>query len=183
MSAIKELQAGENAPLSDTSITVGFSWEVPPSNGPRLDPTVAAILTDPKGKALTPEDFVFFNQMTSAEGGQSVKYILGEDKDQVDIDTTRIPESVAKIVFIVFLNPTENTQGVLSGVRDMSIRVLNSRGEPILSHAVQTADMVTSKAVWCGEIYRNNGAWKFRAKTQGFSGGAKEILTKFGIEM
>ena len=44
-------------------------------------------------------------------------------------------------------------------------------------------DYSTETAMVFGELYRNNGEWKFRAVGQGYAGGLRAMCQQFGIQI
>ncbi len=82
------------------------------------------------GKVRNDQDFVFFNNLKSADG--SVEHtgdnLTGEgegDDEQVKVDLAGVPADVAKIVFPVSIYDAENRQQSFGQVRNAFIRVVN----------------------------------------------------------
>ncbi|MET9936149.1 TerD family protein, partial [Streptomyces sp. NPDC006324] len=116
-----------------TAVTVGLGWDVRTTTGTDFDLDASAILVSEAGKVRNDQDFVFFNNLKSADG--SVEHtgdnLTGEgegDDEQVKVDLAGVPADVAKIVFPVSIYDAENRQQSFGQVRNAFIRVVNQAG-------------------------------------------------------
>lgn len=182
-----EIQLGAGANVSLTAnnpllkeIIVGFGWNLVPSNGPVSELVPSAIMCDASGKAVSDEHFVFFNQLSTPDG--AVEYIVGEDKEQIDVDLSLIPENLSKIVFVVYVDPDVRKPGNFGSVRGAYIRVADRSNSGIAKFEIKQADHEVTAMVF-GEIYKHNGAWKFRAVGQGYSTGLTGVAKDYGVEI
>lgn len=178
-----DLTSGQNTRLiadgiPADDIVVGFGWRVIVSNGPQPELVPAAILLGENGRAVDADAMVFFNQLSAAVG--AVKYVTGDDKEQIDIDLSAVPPQIAKIVLVVFVNPDERKPGTFAPVRDAYVHVTTGSGAPIVRFRVPQQDDTVS-AVNFGELYRHQGAWKFRALGDGYRNGVADVTRAFGI--
>jgi tellurium resistance protein TerD len=184
MVPVVELVAGANAPLTASNpllknIIIGFGWNVIKGNGPLTELVPAAIMCDSANKALSDDDFVFFNNLATTD--ESVKFVVGDDVDQIEVDLSRVPEKVAKIVFVVFVDPDVRKPGSFGAVKDAYIRVADRDNETLIRHNVLNQSGYDITAMVFGELYRHNGAWKFRAVSQGFTSGIEGVAKSYGI--
>lgn len=182
---VTQLVAGGNVSLTADNpllkeLVVGFGWSLIPSNGPAAELVPSAILCDVDGKAVSDEHFVFFNQLSSPDG--SAVYVSGDDAEQVELNLALVPEVVAKIVFIVYVDPDVRKPRTFSAVRDAYIRVADKNDADIVRFPL-TTDVSESSAVVFGEVYRYKGSWKFRALGQGYSTGLAGVARDFGVTL
>jgi tellurium resistance protein TerD len=182
---VKKLVAGANTSLTAENpllknIIVGFGWKINKGNGPLTELSPAVIMCDDKNEAISDDDFVFFNQLETTDG--SVKYVEGDDVDQIEIDLSLVPEKVQKMVFIVFVDPDIRTPGSFGVVKDAYIRVADRENNGIAQHDVQDNGFDITAMIF-GEIYRYKGAWKFRAVSQGYSTGLAGVTKSFGVNL
>ncbi|GGT62370.1 MULTISPECIES: TerD family protein [Streptomyces] len=171
-----------------TAVTVGLGWDVRTTTGTDFDLDASAILVSAEGKVRNDQDFVFFNNLKSADG--SVEHtgdnLTGEgegDDEQVKVSLATVPADVAKIVFPVSIYDAENRQQSFGQVRNAFIRVVNQAGGAEIARYDLSEDASTETAMVFGELYRNGDEWKFRAVGQGYASGLRGIAADFGVNV
>ncbi len=171
-----------------TAVTVGLGWDIRSTTGTDFDLDASAILVDAAGKVTGDKDFVFFNNLASADG--SVKHLgdnltgAGEgDDEQVNVDLATVPGAVDKIVFPVSIYDAESRSQSFGQVRNAFIRIVNQAGGAELARYDLSEDASTETAMVFGELYRSSGEWKFRAVGQGYASGLKGIAQDFGVSV
>ncbi|MET9374782.1 TerD family protein [Streptomyces sp. NPDC003035] len=171
-----------------TAVTVGLGWDIRTTTGTDFDLDASAILVSPEGKVRNDQDFVFFNNLKSADG--SVEHtgdnLTGEgegDDEQVKVNLATVPADVAKIVFPVSIYDAENRQQSFGQVRNAFIRVVNQAGGTEIARYDLSEDASTETAMVFGELYRNGDEWKFRAVGQGYASGLRGIAADFGVNV
>src|SRR5688572_26887285 len=122
----------ENPGLSQ--IVVGFGWETIPSRGPQAELVPMAIMCDADGKSLSNDHLVFFNQIVSQDG--SVSFADERDDEEIDVDLSLVPAEVAKIVFIVYVDPDVRGAGNFSAVRSAYVRVATRENRELVRFVV-----------------------------------------------
>ncbi|MFI0236295.1 TerD family protein [Streptomyces sp. NPDC016845] len=187
------LSKGGNVSLSKeapglTAVVVGLGWDVRTTTGTDFDLDASAILISAEGKVRNDQDFVFFNNLKSADG--SVEHTgdntTGEgegDDEQVKVDLATVPADVDKIVFPVSIYDAENRQQSFGQVRNAFIRVVNQAGGTEIARYDLSEDASTETAMVFGELYRNGAEWKFRAVGQGYASGLRGIAQDFGVNV
>ncbi|MEU7301333.1 TerD family protein [Streptomyces sp. NPDC007206] len=180
------LTKGGNVSLSKqapglTAVTVGLGWQA--NTGCELDGS--ALLCDRTGKVLSDEHLVFFNNLTSPDG--SVRHCGGGapvdgDDQRIEVDLTRVPDEVEKIVFPVSLYEAASRGQSFGQVRRAHIRVLDQEGGTELArYDLATGGLSTETALVFGELYRHGAEWKFRAVGQGYASGLAGIAADYGV--
>ncbi|QGV80819.1 TerD family protein [Streptomyces ficellus] len=171
-----------------TAVTVGLGWDVRTTTGTDFDLDASAILVSAEGKVRNDQDFVFFNNLKSADG--SVEHtgdnLTGEgegDDEQVKVDLANVPADVAKILFPVSIYDAETRQQSFGQVRNAFIRVVNQAGGAEIARYDLSEDASTETAMVFGELYRNGAEWKFRAVGQGYASGLRGIAQDFGVNV
>ncbi|RST10333.1 TerD family protein [Streptomyces sp. WAC05374] len=171
-----------------TAVTVGLGWDVRTTTGTDFDLDASAILVNAEGKVRNDQDFVFFNNLKSADG--SVEHtgdnLTGEgegDDEQVKVDLANVPADVAKIVFPVSIYDAETRQQSFGQVRNAFIRVVNQAGGTEIARYDLSEDASTETAMVFGELYRHGTEWKFRAVGQGYASGLRGIAQDFGVNV
>ncbi|MFJ1651886.1 TerD family protein [Streptomyces sp. NPDC088337] len=165
-----------------TAVTVGLGWRA--DAGYELD--ASALLCDASGKVLSDRHFVFFNNLSSPDG--SVRHSgggpAGGDDQRIDVDLTRVPAEVTKVVFPVSLYEGAARGHAFGQVRGAHIRVLDEEGGAELARYDLAADGLSGEtALVFGELYRHGAEWKFRAVGQGYASGLAGIAADYGVDV
>ncbi|GAA3701923.1 calcium homeostasis/redox stress adaptation protein [Arthrobacter ginkgonis] len=172
-----------------TTVVMGLGWSVVPSRGPQAEPVAAAILCGSDGRAISDEHLVFFNQIATPEAsvefgtGESGEYLGGEDQEQIDVDLPQVPDEVAKITFVVYIDPEVRGPGTFSTVRNAYIRVADPQNRELLRFEVPSGTATNINAMVFGELYRHSSGWKFRAVGQGYTTGLRGVAEDFRIAL
>jgi tellurium resistance protein TerD len=171
-----------------TAVHVGLGWDARTTTGADFDLDASALLTNPEGRVLSDQHFVFFNNLTSPDG--SVEHtgdnLTGEgegDDEVINVNLAAVPADVAKIVFPVSIYEAESRQQSFGQVRNAFIRVVNRADGNELARYDLTEDASTETAMVFGELYRHGSEWKFRAIGQGYASGLRGIAQDFGVNV
>ncbi|GFM83496.1 tellurium resistance protein TerD [Pseudomonas cichorii] len=185
------LQKGGNLSLSKTdptltNVLIGLGWDPRATDGQEFDLDASAFLLGANGKVRSEADFIFYNQLKSADG--SVEHAgdnrtgAGDGDDEVvKVDLTRVPADVEKIVFVVTIHDADSRKQNFGQVGGSFIRVLNEKSSAEIVRYDLAEDASTETAMIFAELYRNNGEWKFRAVGQGYAGGLKAVANAHGM--
>lgn len=177
---------GSNAPLTAENpelrrVLVGFGWSVTPSRGPQSELVPMAIMCGSDGRALSEEHLVFFNQLSSPEGG--MEFAGTQDAEQIDVDLDRVPDAVRKIAFVVYVDPEVRGPGNFAAVKNSYIRLADERTRELLRFDIPGGNQSQIKAMMFGELYRHGDGWKFRAVGQGYQNGLAGVATDYGLSL
>ncbi|AAZ37149.1 chemical-damaging agent resistance protein C [Pseudomonas amygdali pv. tabaci str. ATCC 11528] len=185
------LQKGGNLSLSKTdptltNVLIGLGWDPRATDGQEFDLDASAFLLGANGKVRSEADFIFYNQLKSADG--SVEHTgdnrtgAGDGDDEVlKVNLTSVPADVDKIVFVVTIHDADSRKQNFGQVGGSFIRVLNEKSSSEIVRYDLAEDASTETAMIFAELYRNNGEWKFRAVGSGFAGGLKAVANSFGM--
>lgn len=164
-----QLSKGANAPLPDSAnrVSIVVGW----SGGPGLD--ASALMLTESGRVRTDDDFVFYNQPSSTDG--SVTYAgKSATSDTLIVDVARVPSDIQTVAIAASADgrPFSSVIGLYVGVYD-------DAGVELMRFDI--SDAAAETAFVFGEVYRRQGAWKFRAVGQGWSSGLAGLATSYGI--
>ena len=185
------LTKGGNVNLSKeapnlTNIAVGLGWNPRATDGQAFDLDAIAFLVNESGKVRADTDFIFFNNLKSADG--SVEHTgdnrTGEgdgDDEVIKVDLTKVPADVSKVVFCAVIYEGQARNQNFGQVANAYIRVVNTQGDAEVARYDLSEDSSTETAMIFGELYKNNGEWKFRAVGQGFAGGLGPLAASYGV--
>ncbi|MFD9904299.1 TerD family protein [Streptomyces sp. NPDC059063] len=166
---------GSNVPVQASAVRVELGW----GSGPGVpDADASALLLDASGKVRSDADFVFYNQATHASGAvrhEGKRSAGGGVTDALVVDLARVEPGVDRVVLAASADG-----GTFGKVPGLHIRVLDAASGAELAR-YDSADASVETAFVLGELYRRQGAWKFRAVGQGYSSGLEGLATDYGI--
>ena len=187
------LQKGGNISLTKQDanlerITLGLGWDPRSTDGQAFDLDASAFLLTAAGRVRGDHDFVFYNQLRSAEG--SVEHTgdnrTGEgdgDDETIRINLSEVPAEIEKIVVVVTIGQAEARRQNFGQVSGAFIRTVNEDTGLELTRYDLGEDFSTETAVIFGEVYRYGGEWKFRAVGQGYQGGLGAAARNYGVDV
>jgi tellurium resistance protein TerD len=185
------LSKGQNLSLSKNNpgvekFTVGLGWDARTTTGDDFDLDAFALLLGADGKVRSNDDFVFFNQKQDAagsvvHGGDNLTGAGDGDDEQIEVDLSKVPADVEKIVIAVSIFEADQRGQTFGQVRNAFIRLVDTaKGSEEVKYDL-TEDYSTETAVNFAELYRNNGEWKFKAIGQGYDTGMVGVANDFGV--
>ena len=174
MGAIMSMLKGANVPVAARSVRVELGWR---STGGVPDVDASALLLV-SGKVRSDADFVFYNQ--PAHGSGSVRHdgkrtVGGAVTDTLSVDLERVEPAIDRIVLAASVDG-----GTFGRVPGLYVRIVDAGSGSELARYDST-DATVETAFILGELYRRQGAWKFRAVGQGYGSGLEGLATDFGI--
>jgi tellurium resistance protein TerD len=171
-----------------TAALIGLGWDARSTSGAAFDLDASALLLGVDGQILSDSHFVFFNNLASPDG--SVEHtgdnLTGEgegDDEAIKVDLAAVPAECDKIVFPVSIYEADQRNQNFGQVRNAFIRVVDQAGGAEIARYDLSEDASTETAMIFGELYRNNGEWKFRAVGQGYASGLAGIAKDFGVNV
>jgi tellurium resistance protein TerD len=185
------LQKGGNVNLSKEApglkkMTIGLGWDTRATDGAGFDLDGAVFLLNSTGKVRSDADFIFYNNLKSADGsivhsGDNLTGAGEGDDETVTIDLSSVPADIDKIVVGVTIHEAEARNQNFGMVSKAFIRCINADGGTEIARYDLSEDGSTEAAMIFGEVYRNGADWKFRAIGQGFQGGLGPLAKSFGV--
>ncbi|TXS47808.1 TerD family protein [Streptomyces sp. OR43] len=170
------LRKGANTPVRSGRVRVELGWRAGPG-APDVD--VSALLLTAAGKVRSDDDFVFYNQPVHP-GGAVRHEGRRQDGDRavetIDVALSAVEPEIGAVVVAA------STEGTFGQVPGLFVRVLDAASGAETARFDAT-DATTETAFVLGELYRRNGAWKFRAVGQGYDSGLAGLATDFGISV
>lgn len=188
------LQKGQKVSITKgnpglNKVVVGLGWDVNQfDTGGAFDLDTSAFLLTDSGKVSRPEDFVFFGNLTHPSGavqhmGDNLTGAGDGDDEQIKISLSQIPDNITKIAFTVTIYEAEARRQNFGQVNNAFIRIYNEdNGEEILRYDLGEDFSIETAAVF-GELYKNNGEWKFNAIGSGYQGGLAALCANYGVEV
>lgn len=188
------LQKGQKVDLTKgkaglSNLLIGLGWDVNHyDGGADFDLDAAAFLVGDNGKVSNQDDFIFYGNLKHKS--ESVEHmgdnLTGEgngDDEQVKVDLSKVPANVSRVVFTVTIYDADTRRQNFGQVSNSFIRVVDEKTNEELIRYDLGEDFSIETAIVVGEIYRNNGEWKFNAIGSGFQGGLAALCANFGIDV
>ncbi|MDT0316781.1 TerD family protein [Streptomyces millisiae] len=167
---------GANVPVPARSVRVEIGWNSS-AGVPDVDAS-ALLLAD--GRVRSDDDFVFYNQPRHTSGAvrhEGKQPQGGTVIDRLAVDLTAVEPEIEKVT--VAASADGGTFGQVPGLH---VRVLDADNGTEIAR-FDSQDASTETAFVLGELYRRQGAWKFRAVGQGYDSGLAGLATDFGISV
>lgn len=188
------LKKGQKVDLTKTNpglskIMVGLGWDTNKyDGGSDFDLDTAAFLLGENGKVTAASDFVFYSNLNHPSGsvthlGDNLTGDSEGDDEQIMIDLSKVPPTIAKMDFTVTIYEAEERRQNFGQVSNAFIRIVDQTNHTELLRYDLDEDFSIETAVVVGELYRNNGEWKFNAVGSGFQGGLAAICGNFGVDV
>jgi len=181
------LTKGQNINLSKekpglSNVTVGLGWDKNKFVGQQFDLDASATLIGANGKRVSDEHFVYFGNLSFKDGSvaHTGDNLTGEgdgDDEKIKVDLKAVPADVEKIAIAVSIYQAKDRGNQNFGsVENAFIRIVDDATGEELVHYDLDEDYSTESTVIFGELYRNNGDWKFKALGQGIVGEINELV-------
>ncbi|MER7673653.1 TerD family protein [Kitasatospora sp. NPDC098652] len=171
-----------------SAVSIGLGWDTRTTTGAEFDLDASAIVLNADGKVLSNAHFVFFNNTSTPDntvvhtGDNRTGEGAGDD-ESINVNLAGLPAEAAKITFPVTIYDGTARGQNFGQVRNAYIRVVNAAGGAEIARYDLSEDAATETAMIFGELYRNNGEWKFRAVGQGYASGLAGIAQDFGVQI
>ncbi|GIJ48828.1 hypothetical protein Val02_57140 [Virgisporangium aliadipatigenens] len=168
------LAKGANTAVPAEAVRAVLSW----SSGP-VDADASALLLV-GGKVRDDSDFVFYNQPAHASGTvrhEGKQTAPGTVTDTLLISLSSVEPAVERILLAASADG-----GTFGQVSDLRIRIVDASSGAEIAR-FDSAGATTETAFIVGELYRRQGAWKFRAVGQGYDSGLAGLARDFGISV
>ncbi len=187
------LTKGGNVSLSEhtpglKTIRVGLGWEERETDGEDFDLDACCFMLTEAGKVRSDDDFVFYHQLKSACGsvehtGDNLTGSSEGDSEVMIVRLDKVPAPIAKLLFTVSIYEYDVRRQNFGMVNSAYIRIVNDENNEEIARFDLSEDASMSTAMIFGEIYRHNGAWKFRAVGQGFNYGLDKLARSYGVDV
>ncbi len=188
------LQKGQKVSLTKGNpglnhVVIGLGWDINQyDTGGDFDLDAAAYLLTDTGRVSRQEDFVFYGNLTHPSGaiqhmGDNTTGAGEGDDEQIKMNLSLMPDHITRIAFTATIYDAESRRQNFGQINNAFIRIYNeTNGEELLRYDLGE-DFSIETAVVFGEIYKNNGEWKFNAIGSGYQGGLAALCANYGVEV
>ena len=170
-----------------SKITIGLGWDTNSSDtGKEFDLDASAFLVGADGKVANEKNFVFYNNLTSADG--SVVHTgdnrTGEgdgDDESIKVDLGKISADIEGIEVVVTIHEAKERGQNFGQVKNAFVRIVNDADGKELARYDLEEDFSVETAVSFGKIYKKDGEWRFSAQGVGYKEGLEGFVRQFGL--
>lgn len=108
--------------------------------------------------------------------------VAGKDAETIDIDLTKVPDNIKKIVITATIYDPEGKLN-FGQVSNSFIRITNAETKTQVCRYDLEEVFSMETAIVVGEIYNYNGEWKFQPVEKGFNGGLAALCAFYGVDV
>ena len=170
-----------------SKVVVGLGWDTNRyDGGSDFDLDASAFLVKEDGKVRSDSDFIFYGNKEGSGVTHTGDNKTGDgdgDDEKIIVDLNSVPADVQKIAFTVTIYEAESRSQNFGMVENSYIRVVDEATGTELIRYDLGEDYSIETAVVVGELYRNNGEWKFNAVGSGFQGGLAALCANYGVNV
>lgn len=170
-------------------LIVGLGWDTNKfDTGGDFDLDSAAFLLGKNGKVTSQSDFIFYGNLKHNSGsvihmGDNRTGDGDGDDEQISIDLSKVPENITRIIFTATIYEAEERRQNFGQISNAYIRIVDEDvNNEILKYDLGEDFSIETAAVF-GELYKNNGEWKFNAIGSGYQGGLAALCINYGIDI
>ena len=186
------LQKGQKISLTKTApglenVIVGMGWDINQyDTGTSFDLDCSAFLLTDAGKVSSQDDFVFYGNLIHKSGavqhkGDNRTGAGDGDDEQIFVNLSSVPPEISRIVFAVTIYDADVRRQNFGQVSNSFIRIVDGSNNSEILRYDLGEDFSIETAIVFGELYRNNGEWKFNAIGCGHQGGLSALCSNYGI--
>ncbi|GIM58319.1 TerD family protein [Capnocytophaga canimorsus] len=169
------LRKGQRIDIGLNNLTIGLGWDPNEGTGADFDLDASAFMINANRLIPKEQFFIFYGNTDSPDGAlhhtgddPSGGNSDGDDDESIEINLSKVNESIEEILFVVTIHQAENRKQNFGQVRNSYIRIVNNdNGEEIAKYELEE-DFSIETAVEFGRLYRRNGQWKFEASGIGY---------------
>ena len=188
------LKKGQKASLTKDNpglkkLIVGLGWDTNKfDTGGDFDLDSAAFLLGENGKVTSQSDFIFYGNLKHNSGsvihmGDNRTGDGDGDDEQISIDLSKVPENITRIIFTATIYEAEERRQNFGQISNAYIRIVDEDvNNELLKYDLGEDFSIETAAVF-GELYKNNGEWKFNAIGSGYQGGLAALCINYGIDI
>ncbi len=187
------VQAGQDINISAKDPTLknlllGAGWDLNIFGSDSLDVDVSLFLLNKSGQTRVDEDFVFYNQKQTLNGG--VKHLgdsrtgAGEGDDEaLLLDLHTIPFDIMRVAIVISIYKGYEKKQALESVRRAYIRIVNNdtRHEICRYELDKALTDRQETAMIAGYLDREGPKWHFKPLADFMEGGLGGVARQYGL--
>ncbi|MBX4261826.1 TerD family protein [Clostridium estertheticum] len=164
------------------TLVVGLGWDGS-NGGDTIDCDASALMLGENGKLANSKSIIYFGNKKSkcksvVHQGDNLDGAGSGDDEQIVVDLTKVPDDIDKIVFVVNIYNCASKGQHFGMIKNAYIRIVDNSANNELVKFNLSNDYNNMTSLIMGEVYRNNGEWKFTATGEGATATSITELSK-----
>ena len=166
-------------------VGVGLGWDTNSSDtGADFDLDASVFMLGANGKIPTEKNFIFYNNLTSPDGGvqHTGDNLTGDgdgDDETVLVELAKVDTAINDLVFVVTIHEAEKRKQNFGQVHNAFIRLYDLDTNKEIAKYDLEEDFSKETAIEFGKLYKKEGQWRFQAVGQGYNSGLQGFVDKF----
>lgn len=149
----------------------------------QVDCDASVFMLDENGKLKSKENIIYFGNLKSKCGsiqhmGDNLTGNGDGDDEQIMVDLSMVPQNIVKLVFVVNIYGAAERKQHFGMIENAFIRLVNLSDNKEMLRFNLTEEYSDKTGLYVGEIYRNNGEWKFIAVGEGDASAGLNAMCK-----
>lgn len=133
-----------------------------------IDCDASVFMLNKDGKITSNKSLIYFGNKNSScnsviHQGDNLTGAGSGDDEVINVDLSRIPSDIERLVFVVNIYQAKSRKQDFGMIENAFIRILDDSKKEELIRFNLTDNFSGLTSLVVGEIYRNNGEWKFNA--------------------
>lgn len=168
-------------------ILVGLGWDTNRySGGFDFDLDASVFMLGKNGKVPSNDEFIFYGQTKYKNGSviHTGDNRTGEgegDDESIKVELSKLPDYIQKLVFTVTIYEADLRKQNFGQVDNAYIRIVNEETGNEICRFDLGEDFSIENSVNVGEIYLDEGEWKFEAIGAGYASGLEGFVDDYGV--
>lgn len=175
-----EMGRGHVIDLSEdlSRFSLSASWQAPATSTEQpWEVDVVAFALDRDERVTSDDDFVFYNQPSTEDGGVRLS-VDGSCEQGIEIDLESLPDDITRVRVAAAID------GPVTFGEVGAIRLSLAAGDSDQEIAAATLDAATNECTLVlAELYQRGDGWRFRAVGQGYEHDLGQLATNHGVEI
>ncbi len=169
-------------------VLIAAGWDLNAFDSDPLDLDMSCFMLNKEGKTRVNEDFVFYNNDQSAEGGvvhngDSRTGAGDGDDESILVDFENVPFDIMRIIFVLSVYQGDEKGHYLSKIRNCYLRVVNNdNAQEIVRYELDDDfEDKNETAMIVASLNREGPKWHFQVIGDFVEGGLGKVATEYDI--
>jgi tellurium resistance protein TerD len=151
-----------------TSVRVGLGWDASEAGNAPCDLDASVIGCDTNSVSVGADWFIFYNRLRSPDDaivhqGDELTGDSEGDDEQIVIDLSKLPAHIAELAVAVTIHQAVERGQSFSLIKNAYVRITDEATGSELARYELSRDGSNWNSLVFGKLYRDGGAWKFKA--------------------
>jgi tellurium resistance protein TerD len=154
-----------------SKVIMGLGWDVNKGSGSDIDLDSSCLMVDENNKLVS---LVYFGDKKSPDGsvvhsGDNLTGAGEGDDEQIQVDLSRVPANVKKLVFTVNVYGGLMKKQHFGMINNAYVRIVNAANNQEVAKYNLSESYPNMTSMLMAEVYRHNNEWKMSALGEGLT--------------